>query len=333
VIADVQKAGTPDLDVEILPIDDPIAAGLSGAPIYDAAGHVNGVADGGVRHGIGHASWAIPVKYLAELARSTESPNSYVVTSGNLSAAEVTRAQVYSADFVDPHAPRVNCGSATLRKERVVPFAQASLVTDSPAGLVQLEQAFQFKTVPQFNLDVYADTVSGATIVVPAGTVIVSNGGACAASSPNGAITAIIMVTTVPAGQTAQSLSVAFESAGMMPYPAMWRADPAWTNLTPWVRADGLVVIRKAFAYYYPPNQYNFSSRYMFETLALRGQTFLGIMGYRNNDLAASACNARLQFVNCPGPDYMLSWVTLALSVHLATFPITAGSQRQAWTR
>jgi hypothetical protein len=37
VIADVQKAGTPDLDVEILPIDDPIAAGLSGAPWPTAA--------------------------------------------------------------------------------------------------------------------------------------------------------------------------------------------------------------------------------------------------------------------------------------------------------
>lgn len=332
VIADVRRAGTPDLDVEILPIDDPIAAGLSGAPIYDAAGHVNGVADGGVRHGIGHASWAIPVKYLAELARSTEATNGYVVTSGNLSAAEVTRAEVYSADFVDRTAPTVKCGTATLRKVRVVPFVQASLSTDSPIGLVQLETFFK-QPAPQFSIDVYADAQSGATIALPAGTGLMSNGAGCVASSPDGSLAMLIQVTEVPLGDNGQRISSMFELAAGSNMPMYWRQDPAWTNVLPAQRADGLSVIRKAWVCYYPPNQYNFPTRYMFETLAVRGRTFLGVAGVRNNDAVMWACARGIPMPNCPGPSYLASWMQVALSVHLATFPITAGSQTGAWTR
>jgi S1-C subfamily serine protease len=332
VIADVQKAGTPDLDVEILPIDDPIAAGLSGAPIYDAAGRVNGVADGGVRHGIGHASWAIPVKYLAELARSPESPNSYVVTSGNLSAAEVTRAQVYSADFIDATAPTVKCGSATLRRARVVPFVQASLSTDNPIGLIQLETFFN-QPAPQFNIDVYTDAVSGATIGLPAGTGLTSNGAGCIASSPDGSLAMLIQVTAIPAGDGGQGISTAFELAAGSPAPQFWRLDPAWTNFQPAFRADGLTVVRRAYQCFYPPNQYNFGTRYLFETLAIRGRTFLGVAGFRNNDAAMYACAAGLPMPKCPGLEYIAGWMQVALSVHLATFPITAGSQTKAWTR
>ncbi len=169
VVRELRRAGSPELDVDILPISDPIAAGLSGAPIFDAAGKLHGIADGGVNHGATHASWAIPAKYLTDLARSTETAAPYVAPNAHLSAAEVTRAQVYSADFVDPSAPTIKCGSATLRRVRVVPFAQAALSTDNPLGLAQLEIFFNAPS-PQFGMDVYADGESGATFAMPAGT-------------------------------------------------------------------------------------------------------------------------------------------------------------------
>ncbi len=124
-----------------------------------------------------------------------------------------------------------------------------------------------------------------------------------------------------------------FESAIGSPAPQMWVADPAWTNLTPAFRADGLVVIRKAFVGYYPQNAYGLPARYAFETLAIRGKTFLGVAGIRFKDFEAVACSNGALFVGCPGPDYLVGWAQLALSVHLATFPITAGSQTGAWGR
>jgi hypothetical protein len=333
VVQEIRRAGSPEPDMDILPISDPIAAGLSGAPIFDGAGKVYGIADGGVNHGATHASWAIPVKYLADLVRSSESAAGYVATTAHLSAAEVTRAQVYSSDFVDHAAPTVKCGSATLRRVRVVPFVQASLSTDNPLGLIQLETFFN-QPAPQFNIDVYADAGSGATIVLPAGTNLVSNGAACVATSPDGSLAMLLQVTAVPLGDTGQGVSSMFEQAAFASAPQFWRNDPAWTNVQPAYRADGLSVIRRAWQGFYPPNQYNFPTRYMFETLAVRGRTFLGVAGFRNSEAVMWACARGIPMPNCAGvPNYLAGWIQVALSVHLATFPITAGSQTGSWTR
>jgi hypothetical protein len=330
VVTELKRAGSPEVDVDILPINDPIAPGLSGAPIFDAAGRLDGIADGGVHHGATHASWAIPAKYLASLEQSNDQVGSYVNATAHLSAAEVTRSRVYSADYVDQSAPTVRCGTATLRRTRRTSFIDAAQTTDNPLGLVQLEQVFQ-QPAPQFDLDVYADAASGATVVVPAGTQLAQTGALCAAQSPNGDLAIIIQVTTVPGGSNAQMVSSQFETAAGSPMPVFWRQDMAWSNFTPQLRGDGLMVTRKAFSYFSPPNAGNFPSRYLFETLAVRGQTFLGVAGLRNNDLAMFACGRGMQFVNCPSPDYIARWTRLALSVHLATFPITAGSQTRPW--
>jgi hypothetical protein len=332
VIQEIRKAGSPEPDMDILPISDPIAAGLSGAPIFDAAGRVHGIADGGVNHGATHASWAIPVKYLASLARSTESAAGYVADTAHLSAAEVTRAEVYRADFVDLTAPTVKCGSATLRRVRTVPFVQASLSTDNPVGLIQLESFFQ-QPAPQFDIDVYADAQSGAAVALPAGTGLLSNGAGCIATSPDRSLGILVQVTNIPAGDNGMMTASMFEGAAASPVPQFWRQDPAWTNYQPASRPDGLSVIRKAWVCYYPQNQYNFPTRYMFETLAVRGRTFLGVAGFRNNDAVMWACVNRIPMPSCPGMEYFAGWMQLALSVHLATFPITAGSQTGSWSR
>jgi S1-C subfamily serine protease len=48
VATELQRAGSPALDLNVVPIDAPLAPGLSGAPLLDAMNRVRAIADGGV---------------------------------------------------------------------------------------------------------------------------------------------------------------------------------------------------------------------------------------------------------------------------------------------
>lgn len=324
VAAELQRAGSPALDLNVVPIDAPLAPGLSGAPLLDGSDRVRAIADGGVSHGITHVSWAIPVRYLADLAASIEPTAAFAAPNGHLSAAEVARAQVFSADFVKPDARSINCGTARLRLARRLTLAEARIGNDSPLALQQIETGVGGAS-PALPFDVYEDAVSGATVAVPAGAELRAEGPAwCRAQVLTGLIDMLVSVTTMPAGSNADLIARQFELFAQTQPTTYWSPDADWTYATPFYRPDGLLVFRKAW-FHWVPNQYNRPTEYMFETLAARNGTFIGVAALRHADLPMVLCQVgALPPAQCPPPAYMQAWGHVALSVHLSTFAISA---------
>jgi hypothetical protein len=270
--------------------------------------------------------WAIPAEYLGELANSSEEPTSYVAPNAHLSAAEESRAEVYAADFIAPDAPRRNCGSAELRMTRTMSFAEVATATDSPVGLNQLLAVFAGPP-PDFQVDVWEDTKSGATVAMPQGAQLTSYGNFCQALALGGQIEMRVQVTQVPPFANPSAVSQQFEFFAATPPQQSWMTDPSFTYFVPFFRPDGLVVTRRAFGRSYPLNPFGLPTDYLFETLAVRNGTFLGVAALRHNDLNFGLCMRGMPVAACPPPDYMRTWIQAALSVHLSTFGITAARQ------
>ena len=72
VAIELSSAGSPSLDLDITSIEGHLLPGDSGAPIFNKQGRVVAIADGGLANGRVGISWAIPVKYLNDLAASPE---------------------------------------------------------------------------------------------------------------------------------------------------------------------------------------------------------------------------------------------------------------------
>jgi hypothetical protein len=336
VARELQRAGSPALDISVVPIDAPIAPGLSGAPLLDGSNRVRAIADGGVTHGITHVSWAIPVRYLTELSASRESLATFSAPNANLSAAEVARAEVFSADFVDPAAQTINCGTARLRKTRTRTLAEARMGNDSPMGLQQLESVFAAVggAAPTLRFDVYEDAVSGATIALPPGAELVPlpTSSSCRSSLLGGLIDMVVSVTAIGPLSNPDLISSQFELFAATQPTIYWLPDAAWSYIFPFYRPDGLTVRRKAFSHLVP-NQFNVATEYMFETLAARNGTFLANAAIRHADLALQLCQyGRLPAAQCPPPNYLQTWSQAALSVQLSTFAISAvNPNNSAW--
>jgi hypothetical protein len=332
VARELQRAGSPALDLNVVPIDAALAPGLSGAPLLDQSNRVRAIADGGVAHGITHVSWAIPVRYLAELAASQESTVTFAAPNANLSAAEVARAEVFSADFVDPDARTINCGTARLRRRRTRTLAEARVGNDAPIVVLQLETVFG-GAAPTLLFDVYEDAASGATIALPSGAELVPlPASSCRASLLNGLIDMVVSVTAIPPLSNPEVISSQFELFAATQPIANWIPDPAWSYTFPFYRPDGLTVRRKAFTHAVP-NQFNTPTEYMFETLAARNGTFLANAAIRHADVQARLCQfGALPPAQCPPPNYIQTWGHAALSVQLSTFAISAfNPNKSAW--
>ena len=327
VAATLSRTHSPALDIEVVPIDAPIAPGLSGAPLLDANDRVRAIADGGVAHGLTHVGWAIPARYLDELMKSTEATAVFLTANANLSSIERTRAEVFGAEVTEARGPTVQCGSVSLHRSHTRPFAEASVGTDSPIGLSQLLNTFGGPP-PAFNLDVYESDETGATVAIPAGVSLRAQGGSCRARMLDGQIELVVQVTQFGAGQDGNLVSAQFETALAGPQPQSWVLDQAWTYFTPFYRPDGLAVRRKAYFGFYPPNPNNLPTRYVFETLAVRNGTFMGAAAFRNNDLPYGMCG-RFMGAACPPPDYVRAWRQASLAVHLSTFSINARNPGQ----
>ena len=133
-------------------------------------------------------------------------------------------------------------------------------------------------------------------------------------------------LTNVPSGFAVQQESQAFEArwlqtiggGNMLP-------DPAWTQLYPWTRPDGGVVRRRAYFVAQPFNQ-----QYVFETLASKAGTFLGVAAVRHQFLPQVqqlqfACMQN-QYVSpqCPAVIDDVRWqVLMTIATHLSSYVMT----------
>lgn len=159
--------GYPAWRARILRVSSTILPGHSGAPIFDKAGLVVGIGDGGLHQGIQRINWAIPAgEYLLKLASSTESTR---VPRGSTAA--------HFAEVVDASEPLLEAAPAAAADTPVLSWSgrlQEILETaddDERAATEEfIAEARSELSVDlgASELDVYEDPESGATTAVPA---------------------------------------------------------------------------------------------------------------------------------------------------------------------
>lgn len=308
--ADIRRAGSPSLDMEVVPIQEAMPPGISGAPILDRAGRVRAIADGGVDHGITDVSWATPADYINELAVSTELTSSYVAPNAHLSAAEVSRAEYYSADFVAPNAPKTHCGPTALTKVRQTLFSKVESVTDRASALqrwlADIDRGAKTPLVLD-KADVWTDVESGATLAIPAGQQITEEEQFCRAGH------VVFQIKPVTSGWPNDSVVMEFENLVAAPTTS----DRNWALITDegFFREDGLIAVYRS---YERRKQGERRSGSLTESLMIKNGTLLAIAFWRAWD-----CRQPSPGVVCqPPPD--ISSIPSELAVEFATFAVTA---------
>lgn len=323
------RAGTPSLDMEVIPIEDAIAPGLSGAPMLDANGRVRAIADGGVAHGITRVAWGIPVKYLAELADSREPAAGYVSVNAHLSAAEESRAAVYAADYVPPDAPTIKCGSAHLRKMRTMQVWDVVSAVDVPRRatatlnwLKSLDAALAKASpyyVNRYRVDVWEDLKSGAAVAVPAGREFRSEGSFCV--TVDHGYSMVVQVVQVPSSTDPDTVAARFERLVMEQYPVKWALED---DQPKFFRPDGMVLKQKTFqSSEHSDSRFERRVGTLIETLAIRSGTFLGVAAVRDETCRRPEGLPGGVPVHCPPRDVM-AWVPLVAAAEISTFAVTA---------
>lgn len=319
-VAQALSGGSPSLDLEIDFIEGHLLPGNSGAPIFNQQRRVVAIADGGLENGAAAVSWGIPVKFLTQLASSTESAN------GQEAAGARQMHVLFAAESEVKNLGEITCSDLTLTKLRTTSFPQLAKSVDSPLGLYQLVQFFQVNP-SNFNFDVYQHLPSGATFVVPEGAQLRPDGrGDCVASASTGHIDLHLQVGVLGSVAEAQSKAQAFELAWAGGNARGWMADPQWSNWVPYYRFDGLVVQRRAYTHVsdvYP----SFMDQYGFETVAIRRNVFIGLSArYRWTPEFSQQLNACRMMPTAPACGeavrFFANWVKSVLSVQLTTFPV-----------
>lgn len=169
----------PGRDTTILRVTSTIQPGHSGAPIFDAAGAVVAVANGGLLGGWRTVNWSIPAAvYLPNLLDSSDrAPSQPSAWAGLYSATVSDKAASISV----PHAGPSADAASDLKLVRQIDLAmfvdrlliQAEEGDENARWLAEdlLTRVFEFVDDPsqmrEIVFDIYEDRFTGATVAVP----------------------------------------------------------------------------------------------------------------------------------------------------------------------
>ncbi|MEM1142018.1 MAG: serine protease [Pseudomonadota bacterium] len=316
----------PSKTVEILNLEGNLVPGLSGAPIVDERGLVVGIVNGGLESGAVGISWGVPAPQLAKLAQSSDRtlPNQRNVR------------ELFSADLDVEVGSAINLGSGRFTKLRTRSFEQLAATADDQLGLSQIAMLYSNYNPWSFRYDVYLDTESGATLVLPEGVNVEDVGAFMQASVGNRQIDLRFRVEPVRSAnmQGIDQQSILLENALLNPYgDSLLTLDQQWSYLGP-VTQQGVTVRRKAVF----QNGYNtmlngypvtVSDKYFFETLATNGSHLL-LTAAVNHDNSFDM--RQLEFTCSYNPQYagcyeffesVRVWAQFVLGVQFSTFPIS----------
>ncbi len=309
----------PSASLEILNLEGNLVPGLSGAPLLDSRGQVVGVANGGLEEGAIGICWGIPAKHLEQLAASTttELPRANAV---NLRFAADLQSNVKTL-------PRLN--GVTLTRLRSRTFAQLAASADDELGLRQLATVFQAFHPETFRYDIYQDLQLGATLAVPEGATLRTQGDFIAVQGPGWPRMAMLVQVRATANDAeSQHQSVVFERVvTQIDTPGTQVVqDPAWSYLGP-MRKGALQVNRKG--YYRGRFKDGMVQRdaYFFDTLATNGRAFLGVAAVNNDDsiptnMMELQCAQGLGHARCPSLiAERRAWAQMVLAAQFSTFP------------
>lgn len=316
----------PSQTVEILNLEGNLVPGLSGAPIVDDQGLIVGVVNGGLESGAIGISWGIPAPQLAKLAASNDTrlPNQRGIR------------ELFSADLDVSVAPALNIGSGRFTKLRSRSFQQLAETADDQLGLNQLAMLYSNYNPWSFRYDIYLDTQSGATIVVPEGVSLSEQGDFIEASVGNDQVNLRFKVEALTAAhpQAIDQQSIMLENALLNPYgDSLLSLDPQWSYLTP-VTQYGITVRRKGVFQNGWPTMINgypvtVSDKYFFETLATDGRHMLATAAVNHDNSFEMRQQELMCTYNAQAPgcyaffETVRVWAQFVLGVQFSSFPIS----------
>jgi Trypsin-like peptidase domain len=323
----ITDLGFPSLDLEIAPIEGHLLPGLSGAPIFDRAGKVVAIGDGGLENGVAGISWGVPVSELHGLVTSPEAVGQHAAGTTN---SVIKAAGLFASESEASVKGKLTCSGIELTKIRTASFSQIAASTDDAVGLQQIVNYFNVNP-SGFSFDVYQHLPSGATVVIPSNVSLTSDTKGCTASSSNGDIVMRVELGIVNSDAEVQSESQQFESDAVNGAIQGWNPDPSFSYFAPKGRFDGMFVVRKGFvhlnAQLIAPSTFP-QDRYLFETVATRKhvvitETVLNNVATVQNNQLGIACRLNPVAPNCSGINARSDdWVRSVIAVQLATFPI-----------
>jgi S1-C subfamily serine protease len=324
----ISDLGFPSLDLAIAPIEGHLLPGLSGAPIFNKAGHVVAIGDGGLDNGTVGISWGVPVSELRGLASSSESASDRAAQSAS---PGISAAGLFASEIEARAQGSVTCSGIELTKIRTTPFEQVAASTDDAIALQQILTYFQANPTG-YAFDVYQHLPSGATIVLPADATLKPDAKGCTASLSNGEIVIRVDVAIVDSDTDLQPRSVQLELNAVGGHPQGWNRDMPFTYLGPKSRFDGMLVNRKGFVHVNPllmALNTPVMDRYLFETIASRKRVIINestlnkVNTAQNNQLAIACRLNPMVAPVCPAINKRTeTWILSVLAVQLATFPI-----------
>ncbi len=324
----IADLGFPSLELQITPIEGHLLSGLSGAPIFNKAGHVVAIGDGGLDNGAVGINWGVPVAELHGLVSSSESTSDHAAQA---SGSGISAAGLFAYETEARAEGTVTCSGIELTKIRTAAFEQIAATTDDSIALMQLLNYFQANPTG-YAFDVYQHLSSGATIVVPANATLKPDAKGCTASLSNGDIILRIELAIVNSDAELQPASVRLELDTVSGKPQGWNHDMSFSYLVPKNRFDGMIVNRKGFIHINPvlmALNTPYMDRYLFETIATRKhviitESTLNKVNTMQNNNAATVCRLNpMAAPACPAINARTeAWVLSVLAVQLATFPI-----------
>ncbi len=309
----------PSATLEILNLEGNLVPGLSGAPLLDSSGRVVGVANGGLEEGAVGICWGIPAKYLEQLAQSSDT---------RLPRAAAIK-QLFAADLQANVKTLAPLNGVTLTRLRSRTFAQLSASADDALGLRQLAMLFQVFQPENFKYDIYQDLQLGATLAVPEGSKLRSQGDFITVQGPGWPrMSMVVQIRSSANNAEAQRQSEMFEQAvTQLGTPgAFVTLDPAWSYLRP-MQKGALVVNRKGAYRARMKDGFLQREAYFFGTVATNGRAFLGVSAVNIDDSAPTGmleaqCMQGLGHPRCATlVDERRAWAQMVLAAQFSTFP------------
>lgn len=243
----VGDQGFPGYMAEILRVSSIIQHGHSGAPIFDKAGAVVGVADGGLHEGTARINWAIPASTYLRSPDSFKDPPPRGAASSALMSAAIANPVEIAMSRADNSASRG--ARESTRDNSVLRLAWTASLFEIVSTMSEEDKESFADFIGEIPadvqrstlIDVYEDFETGATIAVPHGMALTydANQHQLAATSGDRRLQMIVRIGDGHSIEAAETAQAAFlEHLNKL---GEWQADPDETDVNE-VDEDGVEV-------------------------------------------------------------------------------------------
>ncbi|NCA86332.1 MAG: serine protease [Clostridia bacterium] len=173
----LKALGFPQIDLPVYFLNGSLLPGYSGAPIYNAAGQLTAIGDGGLENGQINVSWAIPATYLPELenANSTQLPASLtdlsLLFSAKMQLDEDFDEEKFNDDETTFSMTDIPENGFEFYKTKNRSFEQMYESSFDPENLDYFAGEFEenniFIDYSTLRFDIYEDVINGIVVALP----------------------------------------------------------------------------------------------------------------------------------------------------------------------